>query len=58
MPAVMGTNLKKIKVFIDKYGQIREGSIYETNNGNVVGRVPGADRLPEESGADKEKKEE
>ena len=60
MPVVMGTNLKKTKVYIDKYGNIKEGSIYDqapTAPSANLGRVGDADRVEKEAEDNFKKKE-
>lgn len=47
MPIQMGTNLKRVKVFIDKYGQVQKGSIYENLGGNALGGITPTNRVAE-----------
>lgn len=53
-----GKDLKKVKVFINKYGQVQEGSIYENMGGNVMGGTPVSNRVAEEARGNEETKEE
>jgi hypothetical protein len=56
MPAVMGNKLKKVSVFINKYGQVQEGTIYQENNRNVTTGLPATNRVPTENGTNEEEK--
>ena len=49
MPAILGTNLKRVRAFIDKNGTVKEGGIEENMGGHVMGRVTVSDRLPGEA---------
>lgn len=49
-PAIMGTKLKKVRVFIDKYGQTHEGTIEQNLGQPNLGRTTEANRLAEETG--------
>jgi hypothetical protein len=60
MPVTIATgkNLKRVSTFINRYGQVQEGSIHQNLGGYEMGRTPVPDKLAEETGGDKEKKEE
>jgi hypothetical protein len=52
MPAIMGNNLKRVRVFIKPNGEVIEGGIEAAlgnNMGYNVGGASNADRLPEQS---------
>jgi len=60
MPAVLSPNPKKQSVFIDKYGNIKEGSFFEQSNnfGHNLGTVAKTDRPSENGGTAEEVKSE
>ena len=60
MPAQMasGKELKRVSKFINRYGQVQEGNIYQNLGGNAMERTPISNRLAEETSRAEEKKEE
>lgn len=50
MPAIMGTKLKKVRVFIDKYGQTHEGTIEQNLGRPNLGGITEANRVAETTG--------
>lgn len=60
MPAILATgkDLKRKSIYINKYGEVKEGSIYEALGGNVVGGIGETNRVPETPRVVEEKKEE
>jgi len=51
-----GKNMKKVKVFLGKDGQVYEGSIYEAISGANNPRPAGANRVPTEPAKTEEAK--
>ena len=60
MPAILATgkDLKKVSIFIDKYGNKHEGNFYENakkNNGTNLGGLGATEGIPTQTGGDKTK---
>jgi len=58
MPAILATgkDLKKVSIFIDKYGNKHEGNFFENaqkTNGTNLGRPGTTEGIPTQTGGDK-----
>jgi len=52
--AIMGTKFKKVKVFIDKHGNVKKGSITENLEGHDLVRTADTNRLSKGAGKTEE----